>query len=431
MDSGFNDLGIRDALVKGLVSQGITNPTEIQQKTIPAILSGKDVIARSQTGSGKTLAYLLPAFEKLDVTLRSTQILILTPTHELAAQVVKQVELLAENAQMPVRCALIIGNASMTRQLEKLKQKPQIVVGSVGRILDLIEKRKIQAHTVQTIVIDEGDRMLDEKNLQNVQAVIKKTLRDRQLVVVSASINDDTRKTATNLMKEEKVDLFATEEALLPENIQHYFIQAEHREKFVALRKVLAGEKPRKAIIFLNNPENIEVTVDKLNFHGIRAVGIYGNAYKTDRRNAMEEFRSGRATILVASDIGARGIDVLDVTHIINLDVPEEPTFYLHRAGRTGRKGKQGIAISIVTPFERKWIRKYEKTWNISFVEKDMSYGKLTDIAKLKKAKLEKGQKNKKKISSKMNKVQNNKKYSEKKGNASKISKKKQDFTKK
>ena len=148
------------------------------------------------------------------------------------------------------------------------------------------------------------------------------------------------------------------------------------------LRKVLAGEKPKKAMVFLNNPENIEVTVDKLNYHGIKAAGIYGQVGKLDRKTALDDFREGRVQVLVASDIGARGLDIPDVTHVINLDIPEDPTHYLHRAGRCGRQGQTGCAISIVTPYERRWIHKYEKVWGLRFAQKDMVYGKLTDSTK-------------------------------------------------
>lgn len=151
------------------------------------------------------------------------------------------------------------------------------------------------------------------------------------------------------------------------------------------LRKVLAGEKPKKAMVFLNNPENIEVTVDKLNYHGIKAAGIYGQVGKLDRKTALDDFREGRVQVLVASDIGARGLDIPDVTHVINLDIPEDPTHYLHRAGRCGRQGQTGCAISIVTPYERRWIHKYEKVWGLRFAQKDMVYGKLTDSTKTKK----------------------------------------------
>ena len=179
------------------------------------------------------------------------------------------------------------------------------------------------------------------------------------------------------MMKADAVDLEAKSGGIVPKGIHHYYILSAHREKFANLRKILAGEKPEKCMVFLNNPENIEVTVDKLNYHGIKAAGIYGQASKQERKNAMDGFREGRIHVLVASDIGSRGLDIEGVTHIINLDVPEDPTHYLHRAGRCGRKGMEGTAITIVTPYERKWIHRYEKTWGLQFEQKEMSFGKL------------------------------------------------------
>lgn len=385
-ETTFSTLSLSPALVSGLKKQGITIPTDIQQKMVPAIQTGQDVIGRSETGSGKTLAYLLPLFAQIDASIRGTQVIILTPTHELAAQVHKQAELLAQNAGLPIRSALIIGTANMARQMERLKEKPQIVIGSTGRILALIQRRKITAHLVKTIVLDEGDRLLEDGNYNDVQAVIKTTLRDRQLVLLSASVDTQTKSRAKALMKENVLLLEgAAQTTAVPEQIAHHFILTTHREKFVMLRKVLAGEKPNKAIVFLNNPENIEVTVDKLCYHGIPAAGIYGQAGKLDRKNALDDFRNGRIRVLVASDLGARGLDIPDVTHVINLDIPEDATHYLHRAGRCGRQGAEGCVISLVTPYERRFIHLYEKQWGLRFTQKDMVYGKLTDSNKTKK----------------------------------------------
>lgn len=362
MEQNFQTLGLSDALVAGLAKQDITVPTDIQTKMIPAIMTGKDVVGRSETGSGKTLAYLLPIFQNIDPNVRGTQAIILTPTHELAAQVHRQAELLAKNAGANVGCALIIGTARLQRQVERLREKPPIVVGSTGRILDLIKRKKIQAHLVKTIVLDEGDRLLEDGNFAAVQAVIKTTLRDRQLVLLSASVGGETQQRAKEIMKEDALFVEgASQVGQVPDTISHYFILTAPREKFLMLRKVLAGEKPKKAMVFLNNPENIEVTVDKLNYHGIKAAGIYGQVGKLDRKTALDDFREGRVQVLVASDIGARGLDIPDVTHVINLDIPEDPTHYLHRAGRCGRQGQTGCAISIVTPYERRWIHKYER----------------------------------------------------------------------
>lgn len=378
MENSFEKAGVIPELVKGLEKQGITIPTEIQSIIIKPFMEKKDIVAMSYTGSGKTLAYLLPLFMNVDTTLRSTQAIILTPTHELAVQVYRQAELLAENSGVNVKSALIIGGANIQRQIDKLKEKPQIVIGSSGRIFDLIKKRKIQAHTVKTIVIDEADRMIDDLNISGVEAVVKTTLRDRQIVMLSASVTDEASKRAMALMKE-PVFLNVSSNEKLPENIEHIYITAEQREKIIVIRKLVHGENIKKGIVFINNNENIEVIVDKLNYHGIKAVGIYGKAHKYDRRNAIEDMREGRVNILVSSDLSARGLDISGVTHVINIDIPEEPVYYLHRAGRTGRAGEKGKCISIVTDFEKKWIRKYEKTLGIKFKHMEMSYGKLVE----------------------------------------------------
>ncbi|MGL4789926.1 MAG: DEAD/DEAH box helicase, partial [Anaerotignaceae bacterium] len=303
----FINLGISKELVDGLYKQGIETPTEIQATAIPEILEGKEVIAKSETGSGKTLAYLLPIFMKIDVKLRSTQAIIITPTHELAVQVNKQAQILAENSGVGVRSDLFIGGASITRQLEKLKEKPHIVVGSAGRILDLIKRKKIQAHTCKIIVIDEADRMLDDLNINDIKAIIKTTLvSERQILLFSASINEATKKVANDIMKEPKI--LEKKEGIMPSEINHYYMIADTRDKIVVLRKIIAGLNPKKTIVFINNPENIEVMTEKLNFHGLKSGGIYGAAHKTQRKTAMDSFREGRINILVASDIGARGL---------------------------------------------------------------------------------------------------------------------------
>ncbi len=382
--NGFVPLGLSPALLSALEKQDISQPTEIQHRLLPELLAGKDVIGRSETGSGKTLAYLLPIFERLDLSVRGTQAIILTPTHELAAQVVRQAELLQENSGIDAGCTLLIGAAGIARQVERLKSKPRIVIGSTGRILDLIRRRKIQAHLVKTIILDEGDRLLEDGNIANVREVIRATLKERQIAILSASISAETKARASGLMKPDFAVVEA-ESAVVPKGLSHYYILSSPREKFVNLRKILAGEKPEKAIVFLNNPENIEVTVDKLCYHGIKAAGIYGTAGKLERKTALADFREGRVSVLVASDIGSRGLDIEGVTHIINLDVPEEPTHYLHRAGRCGRKGLPGTAITIVTPYERRWVHKYEKAWGLQFVQKEMSYGQLVNSSKTKK----------------------------------------------
>ena len=376
MKKTFKETGITEELISALKKQGITAPTEVQEAAVPVILSGKNAIVRAETGSGKTLAYLLPVFMKTDTALRSAQTIILTPTHELAVQVYKQSCLLAENAGLDVRSALVIGDAGLARQLEKLKEKPQIIVGSAGRIYDLIGKRKIPAHTVKTIVVDEADRMLDKMNADMVRAIVKTTLKDsRQMIFLSASMNRDAVEIARELCTEPPV--FCMAEEKLPSSISHYCIVAELRDKINIIRKIVHGEKAKKTIVFINNPENIEVTVEKLRYHSLKAVGLYGGTRRDERRKAINEMISGKAEILVASDLVSRGLDIPEVTHIINLDIPEEPTTYLHRAGRTGRSGKAGKVISIATAGEKRYVNKCARALGIKVEYVRMREGKM------------------------------------------------------
>lgn len=376
MKKTFKELGITDELISALSKQGIKEPTEVQENTIPDILAKNNVIARAETGSGKTLTYLLPIFMKIDTSLRSAQCIILTPTHELAVQVHRQAELLAANSGMEVRSALIIGNAGMQRQLDKLKEKPHIIIGSAGRIYDFIGKKKIPAHTVKTIVVDEADRMLDKMNLDMVRAIVKTTLKDsRQMIFLSASMDPDAVKYASEMCTVPPV--FCMAEEKLPSSISHFCITADLRDKINIIRKIVHGEKAKKTIVFINNPENIEVTVEKLCYHTLKAVGLYGGIRRDERRKAINDMISGKAEILVASDLVSRGLDIPGVTHIINLDIPENSTSYLHRAGRTGRGGKSGKVISISTIGERRYVNKCAKELGIQIKYVQMREGKM------------------------------------------------------
>lgn len=385
MSKNFKELGISDELISALEKQGIKTPTEVQLNTIPNILSKNNIIARAETGSGKTLTYLLPIFMGIDTKLRSAQCIILTPTHELAVQVHRQSELLNRNSGLDIRSALIIGNAGMGRQIEKLKEKPQIIIGSAGRILDLIGKKKIPAHTVKTIVVDEADRMLDRMNVDMVKAIVKTTLKDsRQMIFLSASMDSEAIEHANKMCVTPPV--FCMAEEKLPSSISHYCIISERRDKINVIRKIVHGEKAKKTIVFINNPENIEVTVEKLCYHCLKAVGLYGGIRRDERRKAINDMLTGKAEILVASDLVSRGLDIPGVTHIINLDIPEHSTSYLHRAGRTGRGGKSGKVISIATLGEKRYVNKCAKELGIKIEQVQMREGKMVpeDIAKKK-----------------------------------------------
>lgn len=379
MNNSFTDLNVNSNIIEGLKKQGILNPTPIQASSILPALENKDIIGEAFTGSGKTLAYLIPMFHKIDTSKREMQGIILAPTHELAIQIEEQIKLLANNSGVPVTSMSIIGEVNINNQIKKLKDtKPHIIVGSTGRILDLIRKKKITAHTVKTIVIDEGDNLLDHKRSDIVKEIIKTTMRDRQLMVFSASIKSETLETATSLMKDPVIIKSEDKPAMNP-NIEHMLVVCDRRDKFETLRKIIVAAKPEKAIIFVNDNEDIELTTVKLNYHSKDCFAMNGKISKEDRKLAIESFRNGKIKILVSSDVTARGLDVEGITHVFHLDLPLKLNEYLHRSGRTARGDAHGTSICLATVKQLNIIKKYEKEFNIKFKEKKVFGGVLED----------------------------------------------------
>lgn len=379
MIKDFSKLGLRKELESGLLVQEITIPTDIQSLCIPPILERKDIVASSKTGSGKTLAYLLPLMTMIDESERRVQALILAPTHELCVQIHKQIELLIKNSDLKnMRGAVLIGGANINRQIEHLKEKPQIVVGTTGRILELIRLKKLTTHFVKTIVLDEADRMLDAKNKEAVQAVVKTTLKDRQILLFSATIDNETKQKAEELLKNPSF-IVANKSFDLPKNIEHIYIECEKRDKIEVLKKLFYAENIKRGIVFLNNNEDIENLAKRLNFHNIKAAPLFGETRKNDRRNILTDFKEGRVNLLIASDIVARGLDIKNLSHIINIHVPEDTDLYLHRAGRCGRSGEPALVVSIAESNEVRYLKRFSSFFKINIAKKVLSFGAVSD----------------------------------------------------
>lgn len=378
MSITFENLNLDSRIIAGLNKQNISVPTSIQQEAIPVILNHQDVIAQSHTGSGKTLAFVAPLFEKIDTTKREMQVLILAPTHELVMQIDAQIKLLAANSEIPVTSTTIIGGANIDKQIKKLKEKPHIITGSCGRILELIKKKKITAHTLKTIILDEADSLLDNTNTKTIQDIIKTTLRDRQLCLFSASISENTQTLATSLMKE-PVILKTADAVEMNPNIAHFYLKGERRDKFELLRKLIVAENPERALIFVNQNDSMQEIAEKLNYHQKETFVMHGNIQKEERKRALDLFRSGKIKLLVSSDLTARGLDIPEVTHIIHLDCPANPNEYLHRAGRTARGYASGKSICIITDKDLSTLKKYQKKFNIQFKEMKVSHGQFIE----------------------------------------------------
>ncbi len=372
----FEELGINTELIEALKKDNITIPTDIQERAMEFILEGKDIIAQSQTGTGKTLAYLLPLFQKIDTEKRENQVIILAPTHELGVQIQKVAEALAVASGMKVTSTPIIGDVRQERQIEKLKDKPHMIIGSAGRIFELIKLKKIKAHTVKTIVLDEADRLLDMHNIENIKAIIKTTLKERQILLFSASISESVVEKA-RAMQKEPVVVKVEEKNEMASGIEHLYFLSEQREKAENLRKLVRIINPTRALVFINRSDEVDILAEKLKYHQLKADSIHGTAMKLDRKKALMDFRSGKIQLLISSDISSRGLDVSGITHVFNLDLPEDTKNYLHRAGRTARAGAAGTTISIVTPDEMKAFEKIERAYGIKAKQIDMYNGKI------------------------------------------------------
>ncbi|MCL2855420.1 MAG: DEAD/DEAH box helicase [Defluviitaleaceae bacterium] len=355
---------IFEKFAKSPAMAGIVAPTDIQRDAIPHILGGRDIIAQSPTGTGKTLSYLLPIFAGIKGDIRAVQAVIIAPTYELASQIAMVARGLAEKADSDV--ALLIGGADKRRQLTALKAKPLVIVGSLGRISDFVVEKKLSMHHVRTLVFDEADRLFVEQNMINIQAVIKATLRDRQILLFSATMPKKTAETATPLMKE-PVNIGIGN--AIPKNIRHFYTICEGRKKAERLRSIIHNQSIEKMLIFVNRPFDIEKAAQRLNFHNIPTSPLHGDKDKVARKAAMEALRKGKIKALVASDAGSRGLDIGGLNHVVNLDLPAREKDYIHRAGRCGRAGADGTVISIVTGGEAEALKKMAKKLKIPLEE--------------------------------------------------------------
>jgi superfamily II DNA/RNA helicase len=359
----FPELQLAPALIAALELQQITDPTPIQSAALPVLLAGRDAYLHAETGTGKTLAYLLPIFSRLDTALAATQAVIIAPTHELALQIHRQSCDLAQNAGWPVRSLLLIGGTSTERQIDKLKKKPQLVVGSPGRIAELIGKGKLKAQHVRSIVIDEADRLLSEESLLAVRAIIQAAPRTRQLIFASATLERDSTSIVTEIAPE--LVMLQAGAAAVNENIEHLYLLCEERDKTDELRKLLHALEPERAIVFVHRNDIAGRIAAKLEHHKIPAADLNAALDKEDRKHAMDGFRKGDIRVLIASDIAARGLDIKGVTHIFNFDVPTLSKAYLHRVGRTGRAGAKGLAVTLMTEVEARLVRRYQEELGI------------------------------------------------------------------
>ncbi|MGG4048192.1 MULTISPECIES: DEAD/DEAH box helicase [Paenibacillus] len=372
--TSFEATGIDRVWIDKLAEYGITEPSPVQAQAIPAVLRGADVLARSQTGTGKTLAYLLPVLQTIDPELKATQKLILAPTQELAMQIVREGEKYGEARGIGVLG--LIGGAAVKRQVEKLRLHPELVVGTPGRVRELIEMRKLKMHHVSTIVVDEVDQVFQLGGAGDVDRILSSALRDRQLVFLSATVSESTAALVKREMRS-PVEIGIDPDQTTAPGLEHLYVVAEERDRVDMLRRLIRQYNPQRAIVFVNQTESIAEVEAKLTHLGIAAEGLYGDADKLARSRVLGGFRHGRFKVLVASDVAARGLDIEGLELVINFDPAPDAEHYVHRAGRTGRMGRSGRVISIVTDRQTFIMRKFAGELGISLEPRVLYAGKV------------------------------------------------------
>lgn len=380
----FSELKISEKYIENLKSHEITEPTAVQSQAIPEILEGKSLLFQSETGTGKTLAYLLPLLERIEKQenpRKEARIVIIAPTIELASQIKSQVQMTTDS-----KAALLVGGAPIKRQIELLKEKPLIVIGGPARLLELFHLKKLRLDGIQAVVLDEADRLISPEIRDDTLDLINAMKKDVQLIAASATITGSTQKilqetrVKKNGATESDIEtLFLPPEDVLRKRITHYALFAETRDKIDTLRKYLVAEKPAKALVFTSKLDQVANIVAKLRYKNIDCFGLTAKMDKTDRKSTIDRFRSGKIKLLVTSDLASRGLDIPNITHIIQMDLPSDEDFFVHRAGRTARAGKTGINMVIGDAYEMRKYAALEKKLKLVVHPRILYKGKLAD----------------------------------------------------
>ncbi|MEM8777689.1 MAG: DEAD/DEAH box helicase [Cyanobacteria bacterium P01_G01_bin.49] len=359
MTISFENLGLSEVCVNRLETLGFEQPTEIQAKAIPLILDGRDILGQSQTGTGKTAAYSLPILEQVDTKNPNVQALILTPTRELAQQVAEALKDFSTERRLYI--LTVYGGQSIERQIRSLARGVQIVVGTPGRVIDLLERKKLIIDSLRWAVLDEADEMLSMGFIDDVKTILKKTPDTRHTACFSATMPREIKELVSQFLNTPETVSVKQPQAAPTKIDQHLYYVPRGWSKRKALQPILEIEDPESAIIFVRTKQTASELTSKLQEVGHSVDEYHGNLSQSQRERLVHRFRDGKIKLVVATDIAARGLDVENLSHVINYDLPDNSETYIHRIGRTGRAGKTGTAISIVEPIDRRMIRQIEK----------------------------------------------------------------------
>ena len=355
----FSDLGLDQDLLNATQRVGFEEATPIQEKTIPLVLAGVDVIGQAQTGTGKTAAFGLPLLQKMDYSKREIQALVISPTRELAIQTQEEIYKLGKEKKAKVQA--VYGGANIARQIKQLKNyPPHILVGTPGRLLDHLQRKTLDLSHVKMLILDEADEMLDMGFLDDIEKIIAHTPKKRQTLLFSATMPQAILNIGKRFMVHPQTVKIKAKE-LTTDLVDQYFVKVRDNEKFDVMTRILDVQDPELTIVFGRTKRRVDELAHGLESRGYNAAGIHGDLSQQQRSNVLKKFKSGQLDILVATDVAARGLDISGVSHVYNYDIPQDPESYVHRIGRTGRAGKHGISVTFVVPYEMDYLRVIEK----------------------------------------------------------------------
>jgi ATP-dependent RNA helicase DeaD len=363
----FETLGLRNSVLKGCEEAGFKHPTVTQAKLLPVILAGKDVLGQAKTGTGKTAAFSLPLLNNLQRDI-PFQALILAPTRELAIQITAEIDELG--AHTPIRATTVYGGQAIRTQAGKLEKGAGIIVGTPGRVMDMLERGLLHFRNIKHVVLDEVDRMLDIGFREDIRRILEQTPKERQTVFVSATISPEIEKLARRYMVEpEKVVVHSG--SLTVSLVEQHYLAVNPWDKKRLLLHLLTHEEPALTVVFCRLKRVVDELARGLTERGVEAHAIHGDMPQGKRNTTMKRLREGHLSVLIASDLASRGIDVEDISHVINFDLPEDPEVYVHRIGRTARAGKKGVAWSLVTPEQGELLTSIEMLINAEIPRMD------------------------------------------------------------
>lgn len=363
----FNELHLNEKTKKALQDIGYNTPTPIQEKAIPIILEGKDLIGQSKTGTGKTASYSLPIIEKIETSNKKVQAIVLCPTRELALQVAEEVRKFLKY-QEGIKTLAIYGGQSIETQIKMLKKGVQIVIGTPGRVMDHMRRKTLKLDQVKICVLDEADEMLNMGFEEDIETILKDVPNGRQTVLFSATMNPKIMKITKKYLKEPKKVKIKAEELTVNE-IEQISISIKEAMKSETLMRLIEVYHPQKAIVFCNTKKRVDDLIEILKRNHIKAEALHGDIKQSGRERIMKKMRNGEFQILVATDVVARGIDIQDVEFVLNYDVPQEEEYYVHRIGRTGRNGNKGRAFTFVVGKEKSKLQSIKKYTNAKIKE--------------------------------------------------------------